>query len=57
MMRLRRREGGAFTLRGGVSAGYQPLTHLFDNDLATPMNGAVVDHINDSDSKVTADAE
>lgn len=50
-------EGGAFTWRGGVSAGYLPLTHLFDYDLATNVNGVVVDHIHDSDSEVTADAE
>lgn len=32
-------------------------SHLFDDDLATPVNSAVVDHIDDSDSQVTADPE
>lgn len=32
-------------------------SHLFDYDLAAPVNGAVIDHADNRDSEVTADSE
>lgn len=34
-----------------------PRSHLCDDDLAAPVNGAVIDHADDRDSEVTADPE